>query len=69
MMGITIPHMIFGCFSCYSPYIYPPEPSHAASRRVIVMEYIDGIPILKMGDEMKKRGVNPDGKLAVAAKQ
>lgn len=33
------------------------------------MEYIDGIPILKMGDEMAKRGINPSGRLAVAAKQ
>ncbi|KAK4395776.1 protein ACTIVITY OF BC1 COMPLEX kinase, chloroplastic [Sesamum angolense] len=36
--------------------------------RVLVMEYIDGIPILKLGDEMAKRGINPGGKLAAAAK-
>lgn len=33
------------------------------------MEYIDGVPILKLGDEIAKRGVNPDGKIAAAAKQ
>ncbi|KHG19497.1 hypothetical protein F383_05501 [Gossypium arboreum] len=33
------------------------------------MEYIDGIPILKLGDEMAKRGINPGGKMAAAAKQ
>ncbi|RVW27918.1 hypothetical protein CK203_115036 [Vitis vinifera] len=33
------------------------------------MEYIDGIPILNLGDEIAKRGINPSGKLAAAAKQ
>lgn len=33
------------------------------------MEYIDGIPILNLGDEIAKRGINPSGKVAVAAKQ
>ncbi|CAI9757363.1 unnamed protein product [Fraxinus pennsylvanica] len=39
------------------------------TRRVLVMEYMDGIPILKLGDEIEKRGINPDGKIAAAAKQ
>lgn len=52
-------------------YIIPPSDHFfdVFNRRVLVMEYIDGIPILKMGDEMAKRGINPSGKLAVAAKQ
>ncbi|GKV13847.1 hypothetical protein SLEP1_g24819 [Rubroshorea leprosula] len=33
------------------------------------MEYIDGIPILNLGDELAKRGINPAGKMAAAAKQ
>lgn len=33
------------------------------------MEYIDGVPILNLGDEIKKRGINPDGKMAAEAKQ
>lgn len=33
------------------------------------MEYIDGVPILRLGDEIAKRGINPDGKIAAAAKQ
>ncbi|THG08273.1 hypothetical protein TEA_023880 [Camellia sinensis var. sinensis] len=37
--------------------------------RVLVMEYIDGIPILKLGDEIDKRGINPRGMIATAAKQ
>ncbi|KAF8399848.1 hypothetical protein HHK36_015719 [Tetracentron sinense] len=37
--------------------------------RVLVMDYIDGIPILNLGDEIAKRGINPDGKIAAMAKQ
>ncbi|XP_076906836.1 protein ACTIVITY OF BC1 COMPLEX KINASE 7, chloroplastic-like, partial [Bidens hawaiensis] len=37
--------------------------------RVLMMEYIDGVPILNLGDEIKNRGINPDGKMAAAAKQ
>lgn len=33
------------------------------------MEYIDGIPIMNLGDEIAKRGINPRGKVATAAKQ
>ena len=33
------------------------------------MEYIDGIPIMKLGDEMAKKGYNPNGRIAIAAKQ
>lgn len=33
------------------------------------MEYIDGIPILNLGNEIEKSGINPHGKIAVAAKQ
>nr|GLL34876.1 uncharacterized protein LOC109156165 isoform X2 [Ipomoea trifida] len=51
-----------------SPVLVPRVMRDMVSRRVLVMEYIDGIPILKMGDEMAKRGINPSGKLAVAAK-
>ncbi|KAI8543910.1 hypothetical protein RHMOL_Rhmol08G0254800 [Rhododendron molle] len=39
------------------------------TRRVLVMEYIDGTPILKLEDEISKRGINPGGKMATAAKQ
>lgn len=33
------------------------------------MEYIDGIPILNLGDEIAKRGIDPGSKLAAVAKQ
>ncbi|KAI7980411.1 hypothetical protein LOK49_Contig152G00005 [Camellia lanceoleosa] len=43
--------------------------SRGSSLRVLVMEYIDGIPILKLGDEIAKSGINPGGKIAAAAKR
>lgn len=52
-----------------SPVRVPRVIRDMVTRRVLVMEYIDGIPILKLGDEMAKRGIHPDGKLAAAAKQ
>lgn len=33
------------------------------------MEYIDGTPILKLGDEMAKRCISPDGRIAAVARQ
>ena len=34
------------------------------------MEFIDGIPIMNLGDEIAKRGINPRrGKVAAEAKQ
>lgn len=33
------------------------------------MEYIDGVSILKLEDEILRRGINPGGKVAAAAKQ
>ncbi|CAN6706428.1 unnamed protein product [Malus baccata var. baccata] len=52
-----------------SPVLVPRLIRDIVTRRVIVMEYIDGIPILNLGDEIAKRGINPGGKIAVAAKQ
>lgn len=52
-----------------SPVLVPRVIQDKVSRRVLVMEYIDGIPILKLGDEMAKRGLNPSGRMAAAAKQ
>lgn len=33
------------------------------------MDFIEGTPILKMGDEMAKRGINPNGSVAKYAKR
>lgn len=38
-------------------------------RKVFAMEFIDGIPIMNLGDEMAKRGIDPGGKFAALAKQ
>ncbi|CAI9113035.1 OLC1v1013564C3 [Oldenlandia corymbosa var. corymbosa] len=52
-----------------SPVIVPRLERNLVTRKVLVMEFIDGIPIMKLGDEIAKRGINPGGKVAAAAKQ
>ncbi|KAL2515379.1 Protein kinase superfamily protein [Forsythia ovata] len=52
-----------------APVLVPRVMQDMVTRRVLVMDYIDGIPILKLGDEIAKRGINPSGKVAAAAKQ
>lgn len=52
-----------------SPVLVPRVLPDKVTRKVLVMEYIDGIPILNLGDEIAKRGINPGGKIAAAAKQ
>lgn len=52
-----------------SPVLVPQVMHDMVTRRVLVMEYIDGIPILRLGDEMAKRGLKPSGRVAAAAKQ
>lgn len=52
-----------------SPVLVPRVIRDMVSRRVLVMEYMDGVPILNLGDEIAKRGINPGGKIAAAAKQ
>ncbi|KAF3436823.1 hypothetical protein FNV43_RR19576 [Rhamnella rubrinervis] len=51
------------------PVLVPRVVRPLVTRRVLVMEYIDGIPIMNLGKEIEKRGINPAGKVAVAAKQ
>ncbi|XP_030542145.1 uncharacterized protein slr0889 [Rhodamnia argentea] len=52
-----------------SPVLVPRVVRNLVTRRVLVMDYIDGIPIMNLGDEIAKRGINPHGKVAAAAKQ
>ncbi|KAL6497212.1 hypothetical protein OROGR_029141 [Orobanche gracilis] len=52
-----------------TPVLVPQVIRNLLTRRVLAMEYIDGVPILKLTDEMAKRGINPVGKVAAAAKQ
>ncbi|XP_010555529.1 PREDICTED: uncharacterized protein LOC104825002 isoform X1 [Tarenaya hassleriana] len=42
-----------------SPVLVPRVLRDMVTRRVLVMEYINGTPILSLGDEMAKRGINP----------
>ncbi|KAB1217303.1 putative aarF domain-containing protein kinase 1 [Morella rubra] len=51
------------------PVLVPRPIRNLVSRRVLVMEFINGIPILNLGDEIAKRGVDPHGKIAEAAKK
>ncbi|XP_024929042.2 protein ACTIVITY OF BC1 COMPLEX KINASE 8, chloroplastic [Ziziphus jujuba] len=51
------------------PVLVPRVVRNLVTRRVLVMEYIDGIPIMDLGNEIAKRGINPDSRIAVAAKQ
>lgn len=52
-----------------SPVMVPRVIRDIVTRRVLVMEYIDGTPILKLGDEMAKRCISPDGRIAAVARQ
>ncbi|CAA6664171.1 unnamed protein product [Spirodela intermedia] len=52
-----------------SPVLVPRVFRGLVTRRVLVMDFFDGIPIMNLGAEMARRGINPSGKIAVAAKQ
>ncbi|XAR50297.1 Cadmium-transporting ATPase [Bertholletia excelsa] len=52
-----------------SPVTVPRVIKDMVTRRVLVMKHIDGTPIMKPGDEIAKRGINPNGRLATQAKQ
>ncbi|KAK8482842.1 hypothetical protein V6N13_095959 [Hibiscus sabdariffa] len=52
-----------------TPVLVPRVLQGLVTRRVLVMDYIDGIPILNLGDEMAGRGINPSSKMATVAKQ
>ncbi|XP_043706171.1 uncharacterized protein slr0889-like [Telopea speciosissima] len=52
-----------------APVLVPRVMRDMVTRRALVMEFVDGIPILNLGDEMAKRGINPGGKMAAVAKQ
>ncbi|XXG62348.1 hypothetical protein AAC387_Pa05g0720 [Persea americana] len=51
------------------PVLVPKVISNMVTRKVLVMEFIDGTPIMNLGSEMAKRGINPGGKMAMVAKQ
>ncbi|KMZ61904.1 ABC1 protein kinase [Zostera marina] len=51
------------------PVLIPREISGMTTRRVLVMDFIEGIPILNLEIEMVMRGINPSGKISDAAKK
>ncbi|KAE9602675.1 putative cadmium-transporting ATPase [Lupinus albus] len=52
-----------------APVLVPRVIRNMVTRRVLVMEYMDGIPIMNLGNEIAKRGIDPHSKVAAAAKQ
>ncbi|KAF8755797.1 hypothetical protein HU200_011269 [Digitaria exilis] len=51
------------------PVMVPRVIPGMVSREVLVMEFVKGTPIMNLGNEMAKRGVDPGGKIAAMAKQ
>eukprot|EP00897_Mesotaenium_endlicherianum_P006219 jgi/Mesen1/5625/ME000282S04769 len=52
-----------------SPIIVPRSVPGLVTRRVLVMDYIDGVQIMRLGDAMKQRGISPTGRVAQMAKK
>uniref|UniRef100_A0ACD5XER5 Uncharacterized protein n=1 Tax=Avena sativa TaxID=4498 RepID=A0ACD5XER5_AVESA len=51
------------------PVMVPRVIPGMVTREVLVMEFIEGTPIMNLSNEMSKRGIDPVGKLAAMAKQ
>jgi len=43
-----------------SPLVLPRPVSGLISKRVLVMDYLKGVPLSRASEEMKKRGIDPD---------
>uniref|UniRef100_A0A1D1Y177 Putative aarF domain-containing protein kinase 1 n=1 Tax=Anthurium amnicola TaxID=1678845 RepID=A0A1D1Y177_9ARAE len=52
-----------------SPVLVPRVFRGMVTRHVLVMDFLEGIPIINLGTEMARRGINPGGKIATIAKQ
>uniref|UniRef100_A0A6V7QWG7 Protein kinase domain-containing protein n=1 Tax=Ananas comosus var. bracteatus TaxID=296719 RepID=A0A6V7QWG7_ANACO len=52
-----------------SPVVVPRVMPGMVSRKILVMEFINGIPIMNLSNEIAKRGIDPGGKIAAMAKQ
>lgn len=50
------------------PVLVPRSVPGMVTRRVLVMDYMDGVQIMRMGDEMRRRGIDPSGRIARMAK-
>ena len=63
----TIPKRIRECVTkdenglpCESPIVLPRPIPGLVSKRVLVMDYLQGVPLSRAADEMLKRGIKPD---------
>jgi aarF domain-containing kinase len=52
-----------------APIAIPRSVPGLVTKKVLVMDFIEGTPILKLADEMAKRGINPNGAVARMAKR
>ncbi|CAI7883059.1 unnamed protein product [Closterium sp. NIES-54] len=52
-----------------SPVVVPASVPGLVTQRLLVMDLINGSPIVKMEEEMRAKGVNPNGYLATRAKR
>ncbi|KAL3683191.1 hypothetical protein R1sor_001213 [Riccia sorocarpa] len=52
-----------------SPITVPRSVPGLVTRRVLVMDFLEGTPLMLMADELKRRGINPDGRLAKLTKR
>jgi len=46
---------------CEAPLVIPRVVEGLVSRRVLVMDYLEGVPLSRARDEMIKKGIDPDG--------
>ncbi|XP_020590905.1 uncharacterized protein LOC110031832 [Phalaenopsis equestris] len=59
----------FGTNNRKTPVLVPRVINGMVTRKVLVMEFIHGIPIMNLGHVIAQRGIDPGGKLATAAKR
>jgi aarF domain-containing kinase len=45
---------------CESPIVLPRTVTGLISKRVLVMDYLKGVPLSRAAEEMLKKGINPD---------
>lgn len=52
-----------------APVLVPRAIQGMVTRKVLIMEFIEGTPIMNLGKEIARRGIDPGGKIAAMAKQ
>ena len=45
---------------CESPIVLPRPVPGLVSRRVLVMDYLEGVPLSRAAEEMLRRGIDPE---------